>query len=412
MWPGAEEAEFWLSAQALYLLEECGERGWPAPESLLANCRDFLGRRLDDHAALLTRNPQSLEPGELRYANGEDAALACLALARGDALRRSWLVRMNQIAAERAAEGRPLAPQALAFLCHATLLAGAPVRARELFDLHGPGGSAAVPAATPFGNAAWLAAGLRLGVPRAALAPTAARLERELPDSYVRWSTRENVWALLALGTYWQRFRPAPESRARLTVNGAEREFALSAGANWPDLLPGAVVEAEALGADPLHLVWTAEGVPASGEAREEDIGMTARRSVLDPDGKPLKAPYVLRQGEVYRIRLEIAGEADDLVVADLLPAGLEVENPRLKGRDGERADALHVEQVERRDDRLLLFGSVREKGVYEYLCRAVTPGAYVWPALDAGRMYDSGVRSVHGEGRLVVEAAGKAEND
>lgn len=412
MWPGWDDAEFWLSAQVLYLLEECAERDWPVPESLLENCREYLGRRLDDHVEILTKDPQSLSSGESRYADGEDAALACLALARGNALRRSWLVRMNEIAVERAANGRPLAAQALAFLCHATLLAGDPVRAQELFDLQGPGGNEAVAAATPFGNAAWLAAGLRLGVPRAALTPTAARLERELPDSYVRWSTRENVWVLLALGKYWQRFRPAPESRAWMMVNGKEREFALSAGANWPDLLPGAVVEAEARGEDPLHFVWTAEGVPVSGKAQEEDVGMMARRSVFDLDGKALAAPYVLRQGEVYRIRLDIAGEADDLVVADLLPAGLEVENPRLKGRDGERTDALHIKQVERRDDRMLLFGAVRKKGFYEYLCRAVTPGAYVWPAVDAGRMYDSGVRSVHGEGRLVVKAVGEVEHD
>ena len=411
MWPGWDDAEFWLSAQILYLLEECVERGWPVPESLLENSREYLGHRLDDYVAVLSKDPRSLGSDEIRYADGEDAALACLVLARGNALRRSWLVRMNEIAVERAEAGRPLASQALAFLCHATLLAGDPVRAHELFDLHGPGGGGSVAATTPFGNAAWLAAGLRLGVPRAALVPVASSLERELPDSYVRWSTRENVWVLLALGKYWQRFRPAPESRAWMTVNGGEREFALSAGENWPDLLPGAVVEAEARGADPLYFAWTAEGVPVSGEAREEDVGMLARRSVFDLDGNALEAPYTLRQGEVYRIRLEVTGEADDLVIADLLPAGLEVENPRLKGRDDEKADALRITQVERRDDRLLLFGAVRKKGYYEYLCRAVTPGAYVWPALDAGRMYDSGVRSVHEEGRLVVKAAGEEEN-
>ena len=413
MWPGWEDPEFWLSAQALYLLEECRERGWPVSDDMLERCREYLSDRLDDYVDILQKAPRNIESGEVRYANGEDVALACLALARGNALRRSWLVRMNEIAAERFGGERPLASQALAFLCQATLMAGDPTRAQELFDRHGPDGSAPGIAPVPsFAQAAWLAAGLRLGVPRARLAGFAARLERVLPDSFTRWSTRENVWALMALGKYWQRFRPQPDSKAWVLVNGKESEFPMTQGANWPDLLPGAVVEAEARGVDPLHLVWTAEGVPVSGRSQEEDIGMKARRRVFTIDGTELHGPFTLQQGEVYRIRLEIDGEADDLVIADLLPAGLEVENPRLKGRSGEQSKAISVSQLERRDDRLLLFGSLYGHGYYDYLCRAVTPGEYVWPAIDAGRMYDSGVRSVHGETRLVVRALGGVEEN
>ncbi len=402
MWPGDENPVFWLSAQTLYLLEECRERGVAVPESLRERCQEYLSDRLDIQAGLLTK-------GDAPPAGGEAASLACLALARGNALRRSWLVRMVEIAAERSAAGRPLVPQALAFLCHATLLAGDPGRARELFDEHSPGIGAPTP---DFARAAWLAAGMRLDVSRAVLADFAAGLERALPHSFRYWNTRDTVWVLLSLGAYRQRFRPAPESRARVMVNGEERAFALTRGTHWTGLFPGAVIEALAEGSDPLHLVWTAEGIPADGRAAEEDAGMTARRRVFRDDGGELRAPFVLRQGDVCRVRIELAGEADDLVVADLLPAGLEVENPRLKGRDGEEAAAITVAQVERRDDRLLLFGAVRGEGQYEYLCRAVTPGEYVWPALDAGRMYDPGVRSVHGEGRLVVLPGTEAEDE
>ena len=43
--------------------------------------------------------------------------------------------------------------------------------------------------------------------------------------------------------------------------------------------------------------------------------------------------------------------------------------------------------------------------GRFVYLCRAVTPGDFVWPALDAARMYDPSVHSVNGQTRVTVEA-------
>jgi uncharacterized protein YfaS (alpha-2-macroglobulin family) len=109
-----------------------------------------------------------------------------------------------------------------------------------------------------------------------------------------------------------------------------------------------------------------------------------------------------------------VTGKAADLVLADLLPAGLEIEDADLKGRPlgKDAARGMTVRHVERRDDRLLVFASIDGSGEYRYLVRAVTGGRFVWPALDASRMYDSSVRSVHGKSVLEVGGGKEAAND
>ncbi len=405
MWPGEGDSLFWVSAQILYLLEECVNRGWEIPDQLNASCRNYLRDRLEEHLDLLTEKPGTAKDSDPRYQSGEDAALALLALAKGDSLRRAWLVRFGEIALEREAAGRPLSAAALAFHAAATAAAGDPGAAREIFASHA---SAAV--AGPLAGAAWLAAGLRLGLPETTLLPLAQRLDASLDGESWRWNTRENAFVLLALGGYWQRFRPEPGVTAEVNLEGRVESFSTERGKAWLGLTPGQEIQATAAGGV-YHLSWRSEGVPTDGAAvPEEDAGLRLRRRVFGTDGKEITGqPVSLRQGAVYRIRLEVSGQADDLVVADLLPAGLEIEDADLQGRrldDKLPAGGLRVNQVERKDDRLLLFGEISGEGVYEYLARAVTVGSYVWPAADAGRMYDTQVRSVRGRTRLQVTAA------
>lgn len=407
-WTSYGESVFWSSAQILYILEECREFGVRVPDDLLAPARRYVRDYLERHMNLLTQEDEPDFP-DLRYRDGTDAALACLALAKGGDIRRAWLVRLHEIVEERRAADKPLASSALAFLCEAVCIAGDPKQADELFALYGPGGeSQGIIRDAAFSESAWLSAGLRLGVPHARLADTADRLGKRLSGEYLSWNTRQNAWAAMSLGEYWRRFRPSMAETARVVVDGTENLFAAATGKSWTALAPGARIEAESPAEGTFHLSWFAEGVPLSGTAKEEDTGMTVRRTICDDAGNELSSPFALRQGEVYEVRLDVQGEADDLAIADLLPAGLEIEDPTLKGRNNDRSlsGALRVNHIERKDDRLLLFGVVRGKGSYRYLCRAVTPGTFVWPAVDASRMYDPAIRSVHGRSSLTIEVA------
>ena len=87
-----------------------------------------------------------------------------------------------------------------------------------------------------------------------------------------------------------------------------------------------------------------------------------------------------------------------NLVVADLLPAGFEITNPRLEvgvlsGIDF--SNMAHPAHLEIRDDRLVLVFSVLNAGDYKfcYVVQAVTPGKYQHPPVTAECMYDAAIR-------------------
>lgn len=107
----------------------------------------------------------------------------------------------------------------------------------------------------------------------------------------------------------------------------------------------------------------------------------------------------------MHEVVLRATGNAEDLVLADRLPAELGIEDALVKGRTHQAAErhVLNVKNVEVKDDRILVFASLRGFGEYRYYARAVTAGDFVWPAHGASRMCAHSVYSVHGRGRVEV---------
>ena len=99
-----------------------------------------------------------------------------------------------------------------------------------------------------------------------------------------------------------------------------------------------------------------------------------------------------------------------NLVINDLLPAGFEIENPRIATRDSmpwAKGSSFTPQRVEMRDDRLLLFADLRPGShVYRYIVRAVTRGRFRLPAISAFCMYDPDITSVHGAGTVIIDDA------
>jgi uncharacterized protein YfaS (alpha-2-macroglobulin family) len=156
--------------------------------------------------------------------------------------------------------------------------------------------------------------------------------------------------------------------------------------------------------------VVQAEGVPTTGTAEEGDHGLAVRQTWLDLAGDPLDVTK-LRQGDLIVVKLTVdtgGAELDNVVIEDLLPAGLEIENPSLATAQTvpwikEKTD--WCLQRELRDDRFLLFsGYLSGSSSFYYAARAVSPGRFVVPALSASAMYAPGVRSVHGGGTVEIQ--------
>ena len=111
-----------------------------------------------------------------------------------------------------------------------------------------------------------------------------------------------------------------------------------------------------------------------------------------------------MRHGDLVKIRLDIdvPGPVENLVVCDLLPGGLEIEDPRMATRTATpeaKEGSLNVRRLERLDDRLLLFADLEGKTAsFTYTARAVTRGDFRCAPLRAEAMYDADMQGVYAD--------------
>jgi uncharacterized protein YfaS (alpha-2-macroglobulin family) len=161
------------------------------------------------------------------------------------------------------------------------------------------------------------------------------------------------------------------------------------------------------------YLSWLQTGVSMSPPADAEH-GLKIHRRYLTLDGQELHG--TVQTGDLVRVELTIEappGEGN-LVIEDLLPAGLEVENPRLEtaAKDSTEPDAATFGNgcVDMRDDRVIIAGDM--PGVWKahctYLARAVTPGTYTVPPVRCEAMYDLNTNAMSGAGKLTVTPLAK----
>ena len=110
----------------------------------------------------------------------------------------------------------------------------------------------------------------------------------------------------------------------------------------------------------------------------------------------------------VVRLTVDPLGNRlDQLVIEDLLPAGLEIENPNFAAsqqvpwlKQKEENDRYR----DARDDRMLIFtGSINQKTQFHYAVRAVTPGVYVLPSVVVSGMYEPEIRGVGDGGEVHI---------
>jgi len=229
-----------------------------------------------------------------------------------------------------------------------------------------------------------------------------------------RWyTTQDNAMALAALGKYARTFATVPRHFAgTVTWNDAGKSTAFDSEDAFQTLLEdygGGGVTLACAGKAPVFYYWKSEGVPREGIAKQRDNGLRIRRHLMNTDGSPIESGRLV-QGNLYLMELtvETDGDIDNVVLQDLLPAGLEVENARLKTSQSvnwmKGKQTLPVLHCDIRDDRLVAFtGSFSGERRYYYAARAVTPGDFVMPPVSAECMYDAALNSLHGSGRIVV---------
>lgn len=225
-------------------------------------------------------------------------------------------------------------------------------------------------------------------------------------------TTQENAFALMALGKVMRK-RTEGTYEGEILLDGtvlagfdSSRELTLSDAR-----LGESEVTVKITGEGECYYFLQSSGVPRQLAVPEDDRGIAVRREYLDRHGNPL-TPENITQGDlvIAGITLTVREEnLENIVITDLLPAGLEIENPRLESRAGLpwlQEEDFPVDYMDIRDDRLLLFTSPRRTGTYRfhYALRAVTCGEFFLPPVKAECIYEPEISSVASSGYLTIK--------
>jgi len=223
-------------------------------------------------------------------------------------------------------------------------------------------------------------------------------------------STHDNAWGLMALAkavSVHPKFQPLSAEWG--IVGGAMKPLTGETAVVSERSLSGRKIALRNTGASPLYYHLMAEGTRLESKKEAVSNGLRVSRVYRDEEGKPINLGAVT-QGQliVVTLNVEALGSLDNVVIVDLLPAGFEVDNPRLSSRGSlgfEPDHSLEPAYRDFRDDRVLLFtGEIAGTETFSYSVRAVTPGTYTVPALLAEAMYDPDIRARSAsDGTLVV---------
>ncbi|MDB5320668.1 MAG: alpha-2-macroglobulin domain protein, partial [Phycisphaerales bacterium] len=402
MWPGSRESWPWASIYAAHFLVEARAAGHAVPE-------DFQKRLLGYVHGLLDR---AGDGGDLL----ESQAYASYVLALSGKPDRAFMSRLGELTRVRAdgAEESAIRAQARLHLSLAWLAAGRRDLASEYLPSSLPGvrlkrqGGGNV--GSPVRDRAMILNTLLTVRPED---PAIPALASQLAEA--KWqSTQEIAFAAMAIGKYLRQAKTyEPYDRAELLLDGIPMVAGTGAVAwNVQPLQRHFLGKITGPPATRGYLTWTRSGVPLAIPPNE-DHGIKVRRRYLDEHGKPLQSNK-LQSGDLVLVELTVEASAAqrNLVIEDLLPAGLEIENSRLettaslatgnaKRSSKDVRDELREARLDVRDDRMIVFGHLAENGLarHVYAARAVVPGTFVLPPVRVECMYDPGTSSLWGPG-------------
>lgn len=400
-WPGSFDRSLWSSIYASHFLIEAGNAGYQVSDRVYNRMLSYL-------QTLANHSPANSEETECRI-----YALYVLSLAGKPSLSNLAYLKKS------VPEGLPAFSRAQ--LAAALALAGDREGARQV----APDKMEAVPVPTQTGStfrsparddAVMLHALVSVDPENPAVYALSKRIIEAMDLDGTWGTTQSTAFALLALGKAASVYE-APSFTGTVSVDGRSAAQFDSSGETIVDLsacasaLSAGRVTLEIHGEGTAYYALTVSGVPLSPEeVPESDRGIRVRREILDRDGNRVDLDNI-RQGDVMIAHIAISPEAESLenvVIVDMLAAGLEIENPRL-GRDVHlpwaETNLVTPDYMDIRDDRVILFASFHDTREYHfyYAVRAVTEGSFAMPPIKAECMYDPAVYSMSGQGSVRV---------
>jgi hypothetical protein len=392
---GGDDA--WLDAYVTDFLTRAREKGFAVPDVLFKSALDRIRNSV-------------VNADEPEKDGGRDLAYGLYVLARNGAapigdLRYLADTKLGNIAT----------PIAKSQLAAALALVGDRTRAERVY-------AAAVESLAPkpalefgrtdYGSALRDAAALvslasEGNAPRATLTSAVERVEAARGLTPYT-STQENAWLVLAS-------RALAKETLTLDVDGSPVKSALYRSYK-AEAMTGKPIKITNTGDAPVQAVVSVTGSPVTPEPAASN-GFKIERNYFTLDGKPAD-PAKAKQNDRFAVVLKITEakpEYGHIMVADYLPAGFEIDNPRLvsSGDTGTLdwiEDGEDPENTEFRDDRFTaaIERASDDKSVFTvaYVVRAVSPGKYVLPQAYVEDMYNPSRYGRTGTGGVEVRAA------
>lgn len=386
-WPGNREPDPWVSVYVCHFLLEARQAGHTIPLRMLDRGLDYL-------QTLANPTPES-SPDQI-----EQAAYALFVLAlgeRADLGGQEYL--QNTFGDKLPGLARTLLAGALLSSDKAdagyTLLHTAPDLNEKRRDHGGNLGST-------LRDRAFIALILQRHLPDDPRLPGLMTRLSEDVGQRAALSTQEASLALMALGKYLTRQDDKRPFAGELTWENDRLDIEETRCFVARDI---ATTSALALRKEPadrdvFYSVLTA-GAPRPDAHEPSANGLEIEQTLLDDKGQILDLD-VVPQGALVVLRTKVrstSGPIRNVVVQSLLPAGLEVENPRLATT--EKLDWMPEKEFlsghqDLRDDRILVFTDMKDESwnVGYSVLRAVLPGQFLLPPAQAEAMYAPELRA------------------
>jgi uncharacterized protein YfaS (alpha-2-macroglobulin family) len=402
LWDNESSESWWCTAYAAHFLWEAQKAGFTTDRQLLETMLSYLTNKLRNKELInytYNRNQQKkIAPKEVAY------SLYVLALAG-----KSNVPVMNYYKANQ----KELALDSKYLLSVSYAIAGDRQRFKELLPTSFSG-EESEPASggsfySPIRDEAVALNALLEVDPQNAQIPVMAKHIADRLQTARYFSTQESGFALLAMGKMASA-AAKNKSAASILVNGktvgkTEGEV-LNLSARQ---LGNTIASIKTVGSGNMYYWWQSSGISASGAYLEEDKYLKIRRKFFDRYGRAIGG-NTFKQNElvVVQITLEQAfnGSIENVVATDILPAGFEIENSRLKDLPDLIwiKDAATPEHTDVRDDRIHFFTNMNGgKQVFYYMVRAVSPGVFRMGPASADAMYNGEYHSYNGAGTIVV---------
>ena len=170
------------------------------------------------------------------------------------------------------------------------------------------------------------------------------------------------------------------------------------------------LIQIKSTGTGNIFYTIVTEGIGNGKYYTEEDKGLTVRRTFLNRYGSSINQTQI-KQNDLVIVKINISrpygGGIKNIAITDILPAGLEIENPRITATKelSWMKNQSYPSYMDVRDDRINFFldiGNNKTETLY-YMCRAVSKGTFVLGPIQADAMYDPSIHSYHGKGTLIV---------